>query len=357
MRKVNVELYLFIMTIIVSCNSNSGVSANSEQFIENELQKIDSLLRSTEYSYAMAKTQDSSYQVGVNQQPAEFLTASDDTAIIRKTMLEEKVAINLAGFYALECGIGLLSNQTKKKPTEILSAIVNDQLDSASVQLLNRFANATWKAGQPFRSLERITRPNFRVYNFLPADEIRKDYDQVKSAATKLLSSMQDISDSGVNEQMERIRSLLQNEKYAFEMAEFLDSSYTANVHQPIKPFISSGVDTTIIMKSAKEQKVATSIAGFYALECGVAYLAEKNKQMPSVLLRSIADNTNSQEDKMLFARLANATWKAGQPFRGLSRITRETFTPFYFLKEEDIEKDLVQIRSAAKRLLSALEN
>ena len=168
---------------------------------------------------------------------------------------------------------------------------------------------------------------------------------------------MQDLSDAGIKEQMERLRSLLQNEKYAFEMAEFLDSSYAANIRQPVTPFISAGVDTTIIMKSVKEQKVATSIAGFYALECGVAYLAAKNKLLPSVILRSIADSSYNEEDKMLLARLANATWKAGQPFRGLNRITRETFTPFYFLNEEDIEKDLVQIRSAARRLLSALEN
>jgi len=351
MKKIIVLLSFSIMTYNISCTTNP------EQPVENELQKIDSLLRSTEYSYSIAKTQDSSYHVGVNQPPPEFLSESDDTASIRKTMLEEKVAINLAGFYALECGIGMLSNQAQKKPTEILSEIINDQLDSASVQLLNRFANATWKAGQPFRDLERITRHNFRVFNFLSEDEVKKDYDQIKSAASKLLFTMQDVTDSGIKEQMERLRSLLQSEKFAFEMAEFLDSAYYVNLNQPIIPFISSGVDTTIVMKSVKEQKVATSIAGFYALECGVAYLTEKNKQLPSVLLRSIADNTNSQEDKMLFARLANATWKAGQPFRGLNRITRETFTPFYFLNEADVEKDLVQIRSAAKRLLSALEN
>ena len=351
MKKIIVLLAYFIMTC------NSSCTADPEQPIENELQKIDSLLRSTEYSYAMAKTQDSSYYVGVNQSPPEFISANDDTGSIRKTMLEEKVAINLAGFYALECGIGLLSYKAQKKPTEILSEIVNDQLDLTSVELLNRFANATWKAGQPFRSLERISRPNFRVFNFLPEDEVKKDYDQIQSAASKLLFSMQDLKDSTIKEQMERLRSLLQNEKYAFEMAEFLDSSYAANSHQPIIPFISSGVDTTVIMKSAKEQKVAVSIAGFYALECGIAYLAEKNKELPSVLLRSIADNTNSQEDKMLFARLANATWRAGQPFRGLNRITRETITPFYFLSEADVEKDLVQIRSAARRLLSALAN
>ena len=46
-----------------------------------------------------------------------------------------------------------------------------------------------------------------------------------------------------------------------------------------------------------------------------------------------------SEADKLIFARFANATWKAGQPFRDLKRITRATFTPFYFLTEADIER------------------
>jgi hypothetical protein len=57
----------------------------------------------------------------------------------------------------------------------------------------------------------------------------------------------------------------------------------------------------------------------------------------------------------MIFARFANATWKVGQPFRGLNRITRPTFTPFYFLSESDIDKDMVQIRAAAQRILPLL--
>ncbi len=60
-------------------------------------------------------------------------------------------------------------------------------------------------------------------------------------------------------------------------------------------------------------------------------------------------------KDKMIFARFANATWKAGQPFRGLGRITRATFTPLYFLTEPDIQKDMVQLRTAAQLLLSLL--
>lgn len=58
----------------------------------------------------------------------------------------------------------------------------------------------------------------------------------------------------------------------------------------------------------------------------------------------------------MIFARFANATWKAGQPFRGLNRITRPTFTSFYFLGEADIEKDFVQIKMAAEKLLPLLQ-
>lgn len=101
--------------------------------------------------------------------------------------------------------------------------------------------------------------------------------------------------------------------------------------------------------------KIATSVAGFYALECGVNYLVATTNRLASVILRSVANNTMSPEEKMMFARFANSTWKAGQPFRDLSRITRPTFTPFYFLTEPDIEKDMVQIRTAALRLLSFL--
>jgi hypothetical protein len=56
-----------------------------------------------------------------------------------------------------------------------------------------------------------------------------------------------------------------------------------------------------------------------------------------------------------LFSRFANATWKAGQPFRGLNRIERETFTPFFFLSETDIDKHWVQIKAATAKVLTVL--
>ena len=113
--------------------------------------------------------------------------------------------------------------------------------------------------------------------------------------------------------------------------------------------------DPATIAKNVNDIKIATSLAGFYALECGLNYLVTTTNQSPSSILKSIVDNSINNDDKILFARFANATWKAGQPFRGLNRITRATFTPFYFLTEPDIEKDLVQVRAAAKKLLTYL--
>jgi hypothetical protein len=98
------------------------------------------------------------------------------------------------------------------------------------------------------------------------------------------------------------------------------------------------------------------NIAGFYAAECAMNYLVTTRKVLPSSVLQELVDNTISTEEKLLFARFANATWKAGQPFRSLDRITRETFTPFNFLNEADVEKDLVQVRAASKKILQILQ-
>jgi len=247
----------------------------------------------------------------------------------------------------------VLSNQTKEKPTSWLEKISTDKADTATILLLNRFANATWKAGQPFKGLDKISRPIFRSASFLPATEIQKDYEQVKAAAAKLLSSLQEVKDSSLDIQMKKIRALLQSRQYAVEMAAYINASYTAR-EKPAKPFVSAE-DSTLINTPVKEQKIATNLAGFYALESCTNYLASTRNLLPADLLKSIGDNSISNEDKDLYNRFANATWKASQPFRGLERIERETFTPFYFLSKADIDKDWVQIKAAAKKLREAL--
>jgi hypothetical protein len=119
-----------------------------------------------------------------------FLKPEEETATAAKSVREEKIAINLAGFYALEAGIGYLSERDGLEPVKILEAIAEGRLAKDDMLLLARFANATWKASQPFRSLSRISRDTFRPAALLSADELAKDYVQVNTAAAKLLEAM-----------------------------------------------------------------------------------------------------------------------------------------------------------------------
>ncbi len=320
--------------------------------IKKELVIINSLLRSRDFSFEMAKEINAAY----NNEHKEFISAVEDTAIINKTAREEKIATNLAGFYAVECGVGLLCEQTKLTPTEWLKKIARKTADSNAVLLLNRFANATWKASQPFRSLNRITRYNFTGAGYLTAEEIEKDYNQITSAASLLLEHMQQVDKSPLSEQMEQLKTLLRDAAFAFIMAKFINSKYYTSQHQPAPLFLTKADDTAIIEKSIREQKIASGISGFYALECGINYLVTAKCMIPSDILKSIENNSINEADSTMFLYLANATWKAGQPFKDLTNITNETFTPVYFLKKEALEKDMVQIKTAARKLLSAIE-
>lgn len=347
-------LRLFLPFIVLSLSACTTESEeNMQDKIKTELERIDSLLRDEAYNTAMAQTLEAAYYKGEGKTPPPSL--SPGKASTDKSVQVEKVAINIAGFYALECGIEWICFKTNQTPTEVLKKINDDTLDSASVSTLNRFANATWKAGQPFRDIKRITRPTFTVFNFLPAGEIKKDHDQIRTAAAKLLSSMEDVADSNTNVQMQKIRSLMQNKDFTMKMADTMHTAYYTSQGQAVPAFLTPADDTAVVSKSVRDEKIATNVAGFYALECGLNYFAAKNR-LPSQVLGSIVNNNIGNEDKMLLQRFANATWKASQPFRGLDRIQRDNFIPFYFLDENEIEKDWVQIWAAAEKLLSDIK-
>ena len=140
------------------------------------------------------------------------------------------------------------------------------------MRLLNRFANATWKASQPFRDLNRITRPNFIIASSLSKEEVDKDSMQIFHAAEKLLASMSSARDSSVEIQMKLLHALLRDTVFAVEMAEHLHASYNSGSAQR-EPLFLPGDDTATVVKTAKQMKIATSVAGFYALECGLNYL------------------------------------------------------------------------------------
>ncbi|HNP23000.1 MAG TPA: hypothetical protein PKM63_03315 [Panacibacter sp.] len=326
---------------------------NKEERISHELHIIDSLLQDEQYAADMAAELDAAYYRGTGQKVPPFLTAREDSLNVSKPVKEEKIATNIAEFYALECGLGLLCAQTNTTVYDQLQKILADQVSDSAVLLLKRFANATWKAGQPFKGMARIKKANFISSNELPADEVEKDLRQIKAAAIKF---SQVLRPGTMQEQMQQVSTLLRDTVYTMHMAAFIDSMYYIGQKQPAPPFITPGEESAVKQKSVREEKIAMNLAGFYATECATNYLVTTTHKTPSEILQSLVDGSMSKQDEELYARFANATWKAGQPFRSLNRISRDTFTPFYFLTKADIDKDLVQVRAAAQKLLLSLK-
>ncbi len=212
------------------------------------------------------------------------------------------------------------------------------------------------RAGQPFRGLERVTRDVFVSSTFLSTQEIQKDYDQLYAAASKLLPAMQEVKDAPKEAQLQRLNFLLKSKEFAEEMSQHIAAAYHTALHQPVPSFLKAGEDTARKSTRLKDEKIAINIAGFYALECGLSYFVTAQHRLPSNVLHSIITDSIDIKDKTLFERFANATWKAGQPFRGLERIERNTFACFDLLPQKEVEKDWKQIQSAAKKLVKQLE-
>ena len=322
--------------------------------IKQELDVLDSLLRNETFALSMAASLHASYYEGIGQEPPPFLSPTDETTAVKTSPKDECVAINLAGFYALECCVDALSAGTNEPPFIWIERFANGRGVSSNAFLLHRFANATWKAAQPFRSLERITQKNFTGTDLLHENRAKKNAVQLRAAAAKLLDTLQPVKSATLPEQMVALRNLLHDTVYAEEMARHLHAVYALSQGQQPNLFSEASDDKPII-KTERQLKIAANLAGFNAMECAVNYLATEKNILPSTLLQKLLSKTLPKEDETLFARFANATWKAGQPFRGLARITRPVFVPFYFLPESDVEKDRVQARAAAKIVLPLL--
>lgn len=327
---------------------------NNSDKIKTELLKIDALLQDTAFAEAMALELDAAAHNEIGETPPPFLLPDEAGVVIEKTVAHEKTAINLAGFYALEAGINWLSKKNDSSILAWLERIINKDLADDEIELLNRFANTTWKAGQPFRELQRIQRHNFIGFSSLSYEEVQKDYRQIEAAAVKLKSVLK----AGTkDEQFKQLEELLHDKAFAFELAAFLESSYYAGENKPVPAFISNDEAGITRKKPFKEEKIAVSLAAFYGLECAVNYLVTNQKKSVTFILRSIIKNSISPEDKLLVTRFANASWKAGQPYCNLDCITRDTFKPFNLLPEAAINSYWIQVKAAATLLYYKLCN
>lgn len=156
--------------------------------------------------------------------------------------------------------------------------------------------------------------------------------------------------------QIDTLKGLLQDPEFALEMASWLDAAYYKGQGQPVPDFLTAEEESAVVEKSVAEEKIAMNLAGFYALEAGLGVLVERTGQSPVAILTEIVNGTLPEEDMLLLARFANATWKAGQPFRSLDRITRDAFVPAAMLSDEELEKDFAQIIAAAEKLLEKMQ-
>lgn len=348
-------VYITILISSFSCTEQEQKNMPDKEKIVEQLTKISSLLQDSSFTRQMAESLEAAYYIAENKPVPPFSTPENIT-LLNKSIREEKIATGVAPLYALECGIGELMEEYNGIPIEWLDKIVNEQLDSAQILILNRFANATWKAGQPFRGLDRIKRPVFISAYLLPPEEVKKDYDHILSTAVILRGKMLDIKDSSKTQQLQRISELMKSEQFAFDIASNAEALYYTAQNQPIPPFLKQGEDSATKKQNAVDEKIAVNIAGFYALECGLSFLATTKNALPSTVLETIiADNINTA-DKKLLERFANATWKAGQPFRGLNRITRDIFMPFDLLSPSEVDKDWIQIKAAAQKISIAIK-
>ncbi len=355
---------ILLMLFLAACvpiqpeMATAGVTETSAvaSATDAQLATLKTLLQDPEFALEMASWLDAAYYKGQGEAVPDFLTPEDETAVKEKSVAEEKIAMNLAGFYALEAGLGVLVERTGESPSAILAKIVDGTLAEEDMLLLARFANATWKAGQPFRALDRITRDAFIPAAMLSQDELEKDFVQIVSAAEKLLEKMQGDAEADTAAQLETLKTLLQDPEFALEMASWLDAAYYKGQGEAVPDFLTPEDETAVKEKSVAEEKIAMNLAGFYALEAGLGVLVERTGESPSAILAKIVDGTLAEEDMLLLARFANATWKAGQPFRALDRITRDAFVPAAMLSQDELEKDFVQIVSAAEKLLEKMQ-
>lgn len=327
---------------------------DQKQIIE-QLTKITSLLQDSSFTRQMAETLEATYYIAQNKTVPPF-SIPDGNSLIEKSIKEEKIATGVAPLYALECGIGQLMEAYGGKPTEWLYKIVNKQLDSIQVLILNRFANATWKAGQPFRGLDRIKRSDFISSALLPENEIKKDYVHIIGIAKILFKEMLDKEVSSKTQQLQKISELIKNKEFAFEIATNSEAIYYLSQNKIVPPFLNPKENIATKKHNAIDEKIAVNIAGFYALECGLSFIATVKNILPSTVLQEIISDSINAADKKLLERFANATWKAGQPFIALDRITKNIFLPFDLLPPTEMDKDWVQIKAAAKNVFTTIK-
>jgi hypothetical protein len=151
-----------------------------------QLNHLSAIIKDRRHQVAMANACDKAYAVGTGN-PDWYSPYGEEKP--------EKVAQNLAGPLAVNSAVGIIA-QMRNLPTDgnvvsILQDIVSDNVSDLERTVLYRVANATWAAGQPFRTdkgpLGRAGGVN--VFDLLDPVEVDKDWNQIAASADYLLKA------------------------------------------------------------------------------------------------------------------------------------------------------------------------
>ena len=152
-----------------------------------------------------------------------------------------------------------------------------------------------------------------------------------------------------------RIAEILSNLDLMIEGANICDEAYAEGVGQP-EWHVPFGIDKpeTVAQNVAGIQAVISSIGAIHVMR---GFVPGAHSEMTLKILVDIANSDLSPNERSIVLRMANCAWGAGQSFRTdkgpLGRLTR--MNVFDLLPEEEIEKDMIQVRAAAKWLLSKM--
>ncbi len=120
-----------------------------------------------------------------------------------------------------------------------------------------------------------------------------------------------------IQDELLKITALLRDSSFALEMAGNQEASYYIANGETAPAFLPERSDTATLSKWVKEEKIATSIAPFYALECGIGALMGLEGGTPVEWLTRLLDKKLDSGQILLLNRFANATWKSRTTLQG----------------------------------------
>ena len=152
--------------------------------------------------------------------------------------------------------------------------------------------------------------------------------------------------------QFQALNRLLQRRSFGEELCQIGHNAYQTQIaHEAATTLFTPGMS-----EPDRERLFATSIAPLYAIDSLITSKWLHHKTSPLAALDEIIEDASASQGVTDLGLLANATWKAGQPFRGLGRIERPVFRSLVTLGQEELSKDPILVKAMAIRLREALQ-